>query len=261
MLRILLIDDEKPAREVIKNYLEGSAGFEIVGEAENGKKGLEAARRSRPDLVLLDVQMPVMDGIETAASLPEGTGIVFVTAYDSYAMKAFELHAFDYLLKPVMKERLLETLSRYSVAAAKIPTRTELLELFEQFRAGGKKAQSRESAAAAAYIDRLTIKTMFEYMVIKAEDISCIRAEAGLVFVYSEGVKYNYGASLKRLEEKLDPAVFLRVHRNALVNKNKVKRIAAREGNYYRVELDDGEAVDLSRDNLKRFKQDMGWEV
>lgn len=256
MIRLLVADDERPARELLKSYLKGMEGIEIAGEAENGLQAIEAAEVLRPDLVLLDVQMPGMSGIQAAAALPEGTGIIFVTAFDSYAIKAFELHAFDYILKPAMKPRVRESVQRFAsqrrggdVARAK--------ELAEDLAA----ARRGEGGAPEGYADRLTIRTMFEYMVLKVSDIACVRAEGGLVFVYAEGIKYAYGSSLKRLEEKLDPSVFIRVHRNALVNKNRVKRIVPWGSSQFKVEVEGGEAVEVSRDNLRGFKEAMGWDI
>jgi two-component system LytT family response regulator len=255
MIKILIVDDEKPAREVVKTYLAGCEGIHVVGEAEDGRKAIEFSQREVPDLVILDVQMPIMNGIQTAAALPEGVGIIFVTAYDSFAIQAFELHAFDYILKPVMKPRLLESIERFS----KLGSRSNGKALLKEF--GNSDLSRLPKKDERNYIDRLTIRTMFEYMVVKAEHISCIKVEDGLIFVYSEGIKYNLGASLKRLEERLDPAIFVRVHRNAIVNKNFVKRIYPWQKGHYRVELMDGENLDLSRENLKRFKHDMGWDV
>jgi two-component system LytT family response regulator len=255
MIKLLIVDDEKPAREVIKTYLAGRTDIIIVGEAEDGREAIEIAQREAPDLGILDMQMPEMNGIQTAAALPEGMGIIFITAFDTFAIQAFELHAFDYILKPVMKPRLLESIDRFIKIGSQLNAKT----LLKDYRNSSQMELIKNDKAN--YIDRLTIRTMFEYMVVKAEYISCIKVEDGLVFVYSEGIKYNLGASLKRLEERLDPAMFVRVHRNAIVNKNFVKRIYPWQKGHYRVELEDGEHLDLSRENLKRFKHDMGWDV
>jgi two-component system LytT family response regulator len=255
MIRIVVVDDERPAREVIKSFLKGMEGVEVAGEAENGARAVEIAEALHPDLVVMDVQMPVMNGIQAAAALPEGTGIIFVTAFDNYAIKAFELHAFDYILKPVMKPRLREAVARF-VSSRRGGDIDRARSLEKSVAKGGA-----HSVTKSLPVDRLTIRTMFEYMVIKVEDISLIKVEGGLVFVYAAGIKYSYEASLKRVEEKLDPLVFIRVHRNAVVNKNRVKRIFPWQAGRFKVELDDGESVEVSRDNLRRFKEAMGWDI
>jgi len=270
MIGILIADDETPAREVIKTYLKDRKDIRILGEAENGARAVELAERLKPDLVFMDVQMPIMDGIQAATALPEGTGVVFITAYDSYAIKAFEVRAFDYILKPVMKPRLLEAVERF--AANQSRSRASWPAEDRPVKAVGASAASVTPQIAAVdkksdtsleprYVDRITIRTMFEYMVLKVVDISCIKAEDGLVFIYTEGIKYVYDSSLRRLEEKLDPSMFFRVHRNAIVNKNMIKRILAGQKNILRLEMEDGESVEVSRDNIRRFKQAMGWDI
>jgi len=180
-----------------------------------------------------------------------------VTANDRYAIKAFELHAVDYILKPVMPQRLAEALDRIrklkrvsaatpASAGVAVPEK-DLAALVEFFR-------SRQS-----YASRLTIKNEFEYLVISVFDISCVRVEDGLVFVYSRGLKYRIETPLKKLEERLDPAVFLRIHRAVLVNKNHIKRIFSPERGRFAVETSDRLILPVSRDYLASFKTAMGF--
>jgi two-component system LytT family response regulator len=253
VIRVLIVDDEKPAREVLKTYLGAMAGVEIAGEAESGKQAIAAAEALRPDLVLLDVQMSGMDGIEAAGALPPGTGVIFVTAYDTYAIKAFELHAFDYILKPVMRDRLESAVKRAGelIAAGRSggpPDTGDIAALLDFFK------------AKRTYASRLTIRSAFEYVVLDTCDISCIKVEDGLVFVYSKGIKYAMDTPLKKLEQRLDPSEFLRVHRSALVNKNRVKKMYPWKKGHYAVETDAGDRLLISRDHLAQFKIDMGWE-
>lgn len=253
MIRVMIVDDEEPAREVIKTYLAGISGTAIVGEAENGEQAIELVKSSQPDLVLLDMQMPGLSGLETAAGMPEGTLIIFVTAYDSYAIQAFELHAFDYILKPVMKDRLESAITRArerieTAASQRLPENGELGALLNFFK------------IKQTYITRLTIRNAFEYLVINTDDISSIKVENGLVFVYSKGIKYMLDTPLKKLEQRLDPAIFLRLHRNAMVNKNKVKKVFPWKKGQFVVETEEGEKLFISRDHLAQFKIDMGWD-
>lgn len=253
MVKILIVDDEEPAREVLKTYLSGIPDTMVVGEAEGGTQAVRLAVSLKPDLVLLDVQMPGLDGIGTAAMLPPDTLIIFVTAYDNYAIQAFELHAFDYILKPVMKDRLESAVERArerrkAATNRELPDSGDLGALLEFF----KTKQS--------YSTRLTIRSTFEYIVINTEDISSIKVENGLVFVYSQGIKYVLDTPLKKLEQRLDPAMFLRLHRNAMVNKNKVKKVYPWKKGQYVVETEEGEKLFISRDHLAQFKLDMGWD-
>jgi len=250
VLSVLIVDDEKPARNVLASYLQEMADVLVIGEADSGLAAIECAKRLKPDLVLLDVEMPGMNGIEAAARLPSSCAVVFVTAYDRYAIKAFELHAFDYILKPVMKERLEAAIARIrkfkNVSESSGLPERDLAELVEYFR-------SRKS-----YSTRLTIKNQFEYLVVSTFDVSCIRVENGLVFVYARGMKYLIETPLKKLEERLDPDVFLRIHRAILVNKNHIKRIISPERGRLAVETSDHLMLPVSRDYLHSFKAVMG---
>ncbi|GAB1481468.1 LytTR family DNA-binding domain-containing protein [Treponema sp.] len=253
MIKILIVDDEEPSREVLKNYLADIPGTVIVGEAETGAEALLLAGSKQPDLVLLDAQMPGLDGIGTAAALPKEIMVIFITAYEGYAIQAFELHAFDYILKPVMKDRLESAIVRAQEKLEKTMTNLlqdqgELTALLDFFK------------AKQAYASRLTIRSTFEYLVINTEDISSIKVENGLCFVYSQGLKYVLDAPLKKLEQRLDPAMFLRLHRNAIVNKNKVKKVYPWKKGQYVVETNEGEKLFISRDHLPQFKLDMGWD-
>lgn len=283
MLSVLIVDDEKPARQVLVSYLKDLPGVHMVGEAENGNVALDLAQRLKPDLVLLDVEMPEMNGIETAAQLPAGTAIIFVTAYDRYAIKAFELHAFDYILKPVMKDRLeaairhVEALRQPAVpqdasheasqvAAQDAAQVVPAASAGESARAG--KALAPDLAALLdffrarqTYLTRLTIRNQFEYLVLSTFDISCIRVEEGLVFVYSRGLKYLHDTPLKKLEQHLDPASFIRIHRTTIVNRNHIKRVISIAKGRYAVETTDHLTLPISRDYLAPFKTAMGWDL
>lgn len=245
MLSVLIVDDEIPARQVLRGYLDEFEGAVVVGEAEDGQSALTLAAGLKPAVVLLDVEMPGMNGIEAAARLPSTCAVIFVTAYDRYAIKAFELHAVDYLLKPVMKERLFEALARVTARAT---AEHDLSALVEFFR------------ARSTYITKLTIKNQFEYLVVSTFDISYIAVEAGLVFVYTRGLKYTIDTPLKKLEARLDPAVFVRIHRAILVNKNHITKITSPQRGRFVVQTSDHAVLPVSRDYLACLKAALGWE-
>lgn len=275
MLSVLIVDDEKPARQILVSYLKELPGIRILGEAENGRAALELAQRLGPDLVLLDVEMPEMNGIETAAQLPAGTAIIFVTAYDRYAIKAFELHAFDYILKPVMKDRLEAAIRHVEALRQPASPQDAAHDAAHEVPAASAGESARAGTALTpdlaalldffrarqTYLTRLTIRNQFEYLVLSTFDISCIRVEEGLVFVYSRGLKYLHDTPLKKLEQHLDPASFIRIHRTTIVNRNHIKRVISPAKGRYAVETTDHLILPISRDYLGPFKTAMGWDL
>lgn len=199
-MRLLIVDDEALARKRLRALLAGNNQYEIVGEAESGDDCLHRTAACRPDIVLLDIRMPGMDGIETArhlATLPDPPAVIFVTAYDSFAVEAFDAHAVDYLLKPVRKARLAESLGR-----AARPTRPQLAALADK-----QSAPRRRIAAKLGDTLRL----------IPVDSIFYLRAEQKYVTAYHEAGCDLINESLKDLEQEF-PEKFLRIHRNTLVS-------------------------------------------
>jgi len=201
MMKILIIDDEPLARQRLTSVIDELAIGTVVGDAGNGEQALALCQQAQPDVILLDIRMPGMDGIEAAHhinKLASPPAIIFTTAYDDYAIPAFETHAVDYLLKPIRKERLAEALS-----AAKRLTRVQLLEL-------------ERSSATHEQRQHISARLGGELRLIPLDDIRYLQAEHKYVTVrYGQGTVL-IEESLKSLEEEF-PAVFLRIHRNALV--------------------------------------------
>lgn len=232
-IRTLIVDDETLAREGIRSRLELDPAIEIIGECPNGNKAVISILRDTPDLVFLDIQMPKLDGfgvieIVGAARMPQ---VIFVTAFDKYAVKAFEIHALDYLLKPVDKRRFASALAR-----AKSLIYGKNGELFSQQLTsllGSLKSDTK-------YLERLAIKVAGSYLLINVADINWIEADDNYVKLHTADQIYLMHITMTSLEESLDPDAFLRIHRSAIVNLRKVKELHSMFHGKYEVVLDDG---------------------
>lgn len=241
MIRTLLVDDEPPARAGLRVRLAGEPDIEIVGEAPDGPAAVEAILRLRPDLVFLDIQMPGMDGFDVLARagsecLPV---VVFVTAYDRYAIRAFEVHALDYLLKPYTAERLTESLERVRRELAR--------EGGEGPAAVAELLAAREREAGAAFSGRWAVKDGERYVLLKSDELDWIEAAANYVRFHARGRAYLLRGTLSALERTLDPARFARIHRSTIVNVDRVKEIRPEWHGDFEVILSDGRMLRMSR--------------
>jgi len=217
-LRTLIVDDEPIARKVLREGLDALDGVEIVGEADNGAAALEKISADHPDLVLLDLQMPTMGGLDVVRNLRRGTHIpvvVIVTAYDQYALQAFEAGAIDYLLKPVGGERLAQAVER-----ARRLTEREAVERLAQL-------QEINDQPAIPQARRIVGKIGDEYFLLGADEIYAFQAEVEIVWIITAKKKYLATQTLKVLEQRLRNTSFRRIHRNALVNVDHVRKMSA----------------------------------
>jgi two-component system LytT family response regulator len=209
--KTIIIDDEELARQRLKRLLKGYEEFDIIDEAENGEEGLQLIKKLKPDLIFLDIEMPVLNGFEMLAKLTEPPRVVFTTAYDQYAIKAFEEGSIDYLLKPIEAERLQKTvkkLHQFSGINGQIPLQQLIMQL-------NSKTVSKT----------LTVKIGGKILLIKLADIIYIEAEDKYVFLHTtDGKKHLTEYTLSVLEEKL-PEQFLRVHRGTIINTDGIKEI------------------------------------
>lgn len=211
MWKTLIIDDEQLARQRIKRLLKEYDEVDIIAEAENGAEGLTLIEQHQPALIFLDIEMPVLNGFEMLAKLKHQPKVVFTTAYDQYAIKAFEEGSIDYLLKPIELERLDKTIKKLKQTNLS-PTQVPLEELMRQIN--GKKA-----------IKTLTVKLGEKILLIKLNDIIHIQAEDKYVFLHTvDGKKHLTDFTLSTLEEKL-PEEFLRIHRSDIINTEYIKEI------------------------------------
>ena len=232
MHKVLIVDDEPPARALLRSLVSEAEGFEVAGEAENGQRALELCDSLQPDIVLLDVRMPGIDGLEVArhlAALPEPPAVIFVTAFDEYALQAFESEAIAYLLKPIRAEKL-----RAALAKAGRLSRPQLQEV-----AQAAKENPRRTHIGARGRDGLKL--------IPIEEVLCFQADQKYTTVRHQRGEDLIEDSLKTLEEEF-AADFVRVHRNALVNTRYLERIARDASGQHFVHLRGlGDALEVSR--------------
>lgn len=249
-LRALIIDDEPTARRGLRLLLQRDPEVEIAGEAANGFDAVELIRRERPDLVFLDVQMPGCDGFQVLekagrAAVP---AVVFVTAYDEHALQAFEVNAVDYLLKPYDDERFHAALARAKAAVRRRTVEadnsrlTQLLDFFQK-RMGLKPG----GGEAAESTERILIKSSGEIYFLKAEEIDWIEAEGDYMKFHTAGRSHLMRETMARLESRLDPKRFIRIHRSTIVNIDRLRKLSPSFAGEYAVVLQDGTKLKLSR--------------
>lgn len=263
-IRILIVDDEPLAREGILAMLAGDPEVEVIGTCADGQTALNTIRGERPDLVFLDVQMPKRDGFEVLAELrrEERPVVIFVTAYDQYAIKAFEAAAIDYLLKPFRDARFAEALAR----AKKEITQSRVVDMGQKVeqllgyvqqiaRAGAVSLPVAAPAPAAEPSDRVVLKTGSDLHFIKTSDIIWIESQADFVKVHTTGAAQLVRETLQSIQDRVDPAKFLRIHRSSLVNLQHVKKVTPALYGDYTVLMSDDTKLRLSRKNRAKLKQ------
>ena len=225
--------------------LKGDHEIEIVDEARNGSGAIEAIAAHAPDIVFLDVQMPDMDGFEVLKALGENIPlIIFVTAYDQHALRAFDVHAVDYLLKPFDRTRFAEALNRAKdqIKRPKDENDAErILALLEELKAGVR------------YLERFAIKEGEKILFIRAQDVDSIEAEGNYVRLNVASSSHMLRETINSIESQLDPRMFVRIHRSTIVNINRVKELQAWARGEYRVMLDNDSYYTLSRGYREHF--------
>ncbi|HKV38372.1 MAG TPA: response regulator [Blastocatellia bacterium] len=254
-MKIVIVDDERRARARLIKLLGAVPDVEIAGEAENGLEAIEVIETRRPDLVLLDVQMPGLSGFETVAALPVGAIplVIFVTAYDQYAIKAFEISAVDYLLKPVSPERLDDALEK---ARDIIRTREPAAAALQQIQ---RLASALEKTSAPGPIRRVVGRRGRKIVVIPIEKVEAFIAEDELVFAITTEGKTLVNLTLKDLEEKLDTEQFARVHKRAIASLSHIVDIEPMFKGGAVANLKCGVGVDISRRYTVVLKEKLGW--
>ena len=242
-LRVAIVDDEELARSVVREYLSAEAAVEIVAECANGFEAVKAVAELRPDVLFLDVQMPKLDGFEVLELVVHDVAVVFTTAYDEYALRAFEVHAVDYLLKPFGPERL-------SAALARVRERLD--------RAEPQPAVSDLAAAARArqgYSSRVLVRDGPRVHVIPVDRIDYVQAQDDYICFRSHGKDYLKEQTLVEAEASLDPARFVRVHRSYLLNVDRLARVDLDERENRVAVLVDGKTLPVSRSGYERLSR------
>ena len=242
-VRCLLVDDEPLARERLRALLdEADADVEIVAEAEGGKEAVSLLHEHEPDVVFLDVQMPVLDGFDVVDLLPERDRphVVFVTAYDEYAIQAFEVHALDYVTKPVRLDRLNETLDRVQDALSE--------------EGGQEKLDALRASRQDQPLKRLTVHVGKRLRVVSLDAVRWIEAEEGFVFAHTQDGRYRTDFTLDELEERLPPEDFIRTHRSTIVNLDAVYELVPEPAGTAVLRLRDGTEVTVARRRTEAVK-------
>ena len=261
-LRVLVVDDEPLARKRLAR-LAGDEGAEVIGAAESGAEAVEAIRRDPPDLVLLDVQMPGMDGFEVVRTLGPGRMplVVFVTAFDQYAIPAFEIHAVDYLLKPVEDTRLRQALdrARERLERRDATTQREVLEkLLDELRRSHDTARVLAGSAHPAHLERLLVTLGGRSVFLHVSQIDWIEAEGNYARLHVGERSCLIRETMGALEARLDPGQFLRTHRSTIVNLDRVAELRPWFRGNYLVKLTTGAELQLSRRYRARMQAQIG---
>ena len=244
-LTVLIVDDEPLAREGLRMLLADDPEIAIVQEAKNGREAVQGIREGRPDLVFLDVQMPEMDGFSVIHEIgPEQLpAVVFVTAHDQYAIRAFEINAIDYLLKPVTGERFLQSLARAKVRLRSEPDqRNQILSLLETI------------ASPSRYVNRVAVQSAGKTSFVYIENVDWIQAAENYVELHVAQATHLLHVTMNTLEKSLDPEIFARIHRSLIVNLRRVKEIQPASHGEYMLLLHCGVRLQSGRTYHERIR-------
>ncbi|GAB3707681.1 LytTR family DNA-binding domain-containing protein [Spirosoma flavus] len=248
--RSLIIDDELLARKVIRTFLQNDTSVEAVDEAANGTDAVIKIIQQRPDLIFLDIQMPELDGFDVLKQIwpHHQPAIVFTTAYDQYALRAFEVNAIDYLLKPFNELRFTQALSRAKERLGQLPQQ-RIDTLLNQLA-------TEPSRVNDVYQRRILVKETGRMYLVKTEDISYLDADGNYITLHANNQRYTIYESLTSLEARLDPADFVRINRSYIINLNYVETVETYFNGEYLVKLQTGQQLKWTRnyrENLKAF--------
>ncbi len=241
---VLIVDDEKLARDIVKKYLQQNAKINLLGECTNGFEGIKSINELKPEIIFLDIQMPKINGFEMLELLDHKPEIIFTTAFDQYAIKAFEVNATDYLLKPFSLERFNEALNK---AIEKVQQNENDSSNYEKLISSIN--DTKES------LDRIVVKTNQKILIIPIEKVTFLEAQDDYVMIHSELGKHLKKQTMKYYEEYLDGAEFIRVHRSYIVNINEVKQVELFEKESYKIKMKNGELIPVSRSGYNNIKE------
>ena len=249
IIKTIIVEDEKPARDLIRSYMSQFPVLELIGEYDNGFDGLKAINELKPDAIFLDVQMPKLTGFELLEVLEYHPEIIFTTAYDQYAIQAFEQNAVDYLLKPF-------SLERFGDAIRKLEKRIEKRTTTHNMASGLAKIR-QHLAESDEKLHRVVIKKSGKIHVISTGDIHFFEAQDDYVMIYTNDGKYLKQQTLKYFEKHLDPQQFVRVHRSYIANIARIERIEPYEKSNFILILKDGNKVPVSRGGMQVLRENL----
>lgn len=246
-LRVIIIEDEQPARELVKAYLKDFDNLELIEECEDGFKGVKAINNNKPDLIFLDIQMPKLSGFEMLELIDELPEVIFTTAFDQYAIKAFELSATDYLMKPFSRQRFKEAIDK---VFARLKNKQDSKQNISKLNQTIKENPDT--------IERLFIKTGNKIDKVDVADIVQLVAQDDYVEIITPKGKYLKKETMNYFENALPDGVFTRVHRSNIININHIKKIEKYGKESYAVILDDGSSANVSKSRIKGLKEVLG---
>lgn len=243
-MKVLIIDDEPLARSLVKEYLQQHADLELAGECDNGLEGLKAIQQHKPDLIFLDVQMPRINGFEMLELVEQPPSVIFTTAFDEYALKAFDAHAVDYLLKPFTQERFDKAVQKWRESATTAATTAALLE----------------SAASLSPIQsaRIVVKNGSHIKIIPVHEVNYIEAADDYVKIYTREGSFLKNGTMNHFESVLTKEQFVRCHRSYIINIQNITRIDPYEKDSHVAVLKSGEKIPVSRAGYAKLKQVLG---
>jgi len=241
-LTVLIAEDEELARDLLKSYLRDHSGIHLIGECENGFQGVQMINDLKPDLVFLDIQMPKITGFEMLQLLDHKPEIIFTTAYDQFALKAFEYHAADYLLKPFSKERLWSAIEKVAERATNHEPSREKLKKLSEYSSG-------------EFLDRIVVKDRHKITIILTGQIHYIESLDDYVLIYAENGRHMKQTTMKFFENHLNPRDFVRIHRSCIVNVARIAEIQQYEKDSYVVILKDKTKHKVSKAGYKNLKE------
>ncbi|MEE9431811.1 MAG: LytTR family transcriptional regulator DNA-binding domain-containing protein [Melioribacteraceae bacterium] len=242
--KAIIIDDEKLAREIIKKFLEQNDNLEVLEECSNGFEGVKTINELKPDLIFLDIQMPKINGFEMLELLEHKPAIIFSTAYDEYALKAFEVDAIDYLQKPYSKERFNNAVEK---VIDKLRNTKNISTNYDSLITNIAKQKD--------FLNRIIIKTSNKIIIIPKDKITYLQAQDDYVMIHSELGKHLKQQTMKFYEQHLDDKEFYRVHRSYIVKLSAVKQIELFEKDSYKITLQDGTKIPVSRSGFGKIRE------
>jgi len=240
-IRALIIDDEELARALIRNYLKNLPEIQIIGECENGFEGIRSITELKPDLIFLDIQMPKLNGFEMLELIDDPPEIIFITAHNEFAIRAFEMNAVDYLMKPYSQERLVAAVGKVK----------------EKILTGGRKDKKISQLVQQPLTDkleRIVVKTGTKIRVIPVDKIIYLEAQDDYIMVYTDEGKHLKQGTMKYYEDHLDESKFIRVHRSYIVRIDQVVQLEPYAKDNYILKLRNGNSLKVSRNGLKNLK-------
>ena len=246
MTRVIIIDDEPLARSLVREHLESHPSLQIVAECGDGFEGLKAIQEHKPDLLFLDIQMPKINGFEMLELLDPVPAVIFTTAFDEYAIKAFDRNAIDYLLKPFSKERFDTAIDRWKQRAGKQEPQENLNKLLDH------------TAQAPQQKDRIVVKSGSSIIVIPMHDIQYLEAADDFVKIHTAKGSWLKNRTMAHFEQLLDPAKFVRVHRSYIVNIAEATRLDPYEKDSHVLLLRSGQRIPVSKQGMGRIRDLLG---